>query len=370
MYYLAYAAWQLVIGAVTVSAPPVATAPQLSCEDFHLKTASGVIGPKHRYIFSAHCSYEASTCKSWPGGSQCTNTISIHFDVLGTGEWVRASGIATEALKFSGSASGVRLASGTNCTQDPWLKDPPSPGSCGQVAVSAKVESSGSIPEILMKPEVFLLARKVLLQEAKALSQSVASNNPPPPPPPAPSSTIPRARIGDQSAGNQVMVSAPKPLPVPPSPLPPPAVRLVTEGEELVKTGSFEVTGGRVGAQLMSGFGAGWSGNAQLLWVEGGKGAVLDLLVNVPASGKYALELHMTRAPDYGIVSVEVAGTVAEKHFYGYRQKVLPSGGYPMGIFPMAAGKRRVALKIIGKAPESTGYLVGVDKIVLTRVGA
>jgi hypothetical protein len=29
-----------------------------------------------------------------------------------------------------------------------------------------------------------------------------------------------------------------------------------------------------------------------------------------------------------------------------------------------------VALKIIGKAPESTGYLVGVDKIVLTRVRA
>jgi hypothetical protein len=369
MYHLAYAGWQLVIGALGAAAPPLATAPQLSCDNFHLMTASGVIGPKHHYAFSAHCAYEASTCKSWPGGSQCTNAISIHFDVLGTGEWVRATGVAKETLKFTGSASGVRLASGSNCTQDPWLRNPPSPGSCGHVTVTASLRSPGAIPEVLMKPEVFLLARTVMLEEAEALSQKVASNNPPPPPP-TPTPTIPRARIGDQSAGTQVVALAPKPLPVPPSPLPPPAVRLVTEGEELVHTQSYEVTGGRVGAQLMSGFGAGWSGNAQLLWVDGAVGAVLDLLVNVPANGKYALELYMTRAPDYGIVSIEIAGTPATKPFFGYRQKVLPSGGYPTGIFPMTAGKNRVGFKIIGKAAESTGYLMGVDKIVLTRVGA
>jgi hypothetical protein len=120
----------------------------------------------------------------------------------------------------------------------------------------------------------------------------------------------------------------------------------------------------------MSGFGPAWSGNAQLLWVEGAVGAVLDLLVNVPANGTYALELHMTRAPDYGTVSVEVGGTAAVKHFSGYRKKVLPSGAYPMGNFHLSAGKRRVAFKIIGKAAESTGYLVGIDKIVLTRVGS
>jgi hypothetical protein len=77
----------------------------------------------------------------------------------------------------------------------------------------------------------------------------------------------------------------------------------------------------------------------------------------------------MTRAPDYGIISVGVAGIPAAKPFFGYQQKVLPSGGYPMGTFPLTAGKNRVRLKIIGKALESTGYLVGVDKLVLTRVG-
>jgi hypothetical protein len=137
--YLAYTAWQLVIGAVSAAAPPLAIAPQLSCVNVRLASASGVIGPKHHYTFSAQCSYGASSCKSWPGGSQCTNTISIYFDVLGIGEWVRATGIATETLKFTGSASGVRLASGTNCTQDPWLKDPPSPGSCGKVTITASL---------------------------------------------------------------------------------------------------------------------------------------------------------------------------------------------------------------------------------------
>jgi hypothetical protein len=375
MYHLAYTAWQLVIGSLGAAAPPLAMAPHLTCEDFHLMTASGVIGPKHRYTFSAHCSYEASECKRSVLSSKCTNTVSLHFDVVGAGEWVRATGIATEKLKFTGSAAGIRLATGTSCTQDPWLKNPPSPGSCGKVKIMASVQTPGPVPEILLKPEVFLLPRTVLLQEAEALSQKVASNNPPPPPPPpspAPGPTpkpksIPTARNTDQLVGHQIMVSSPTPMPNVPGPLPPPAVRLVTEGEQLVKDGSFQVSGGRVGAQLMGGFGSGWSGNAQLLWVSGAVGSVLNLKVKVPAGGQYALELHMTRAPDYGSISLKVAGSSVAKPFSGYYQKVVPSGAYLLGTFPLDAGNHWIALKLIGKATGSTGYLVGVDKIVLTR---
>jgi hypothetical protein len=85
--YLAYTAWQLVIGAVGAAVPPVASEPQLSCGNVGLASASGVIGPKHHYSFSAHCSYES---------------------------------------------------------QDPWRKDPPSPGSCGKVTITASLQKPGT----------------------------------------------------------------------------------------------------------------------------------------------------------------------------------------------------------------------------------
>lgn len=43
----------------------------------------------------------------------------------------------------------------------------------------------------------------------------------------------------------------------------------VYEGENLVNSGKAHVNGGSVAAQPMSGFGSGWSGNAQLFWGGG-----------------------------------------------------------------------------------------------------
>ena len=63
------------------------------------------------------------------------------------------------------------------------------------------------------------------------------------------------------------------------------------EAEQLVKANKALVNGGKVAVQPMAGFGPGWSGNAQLFWSGGAVGAVLDLLVDVPAAATYAVEL-------------------------------------------------------------------------------
>jgi len=124
-----------------------------------------------------------------------------------------------------------------------------------------------------------------------------------------------------------------------------------------------------VRVQEMSGFGSGWSDSAQLFWSDGAPGAVLDLLVDVPADSKYAVEIYMTRAPDFGMLSFEIDGTASNVPFDGMAPQVTTSGPIQLGIFPLKAGQRRVAMMITGKYPQSTNYYVGIDKLRLYPAG-
>jgi hypothetical protein len=318
---------------------PLRDEPRLVCDQIHLMAASGVVGPEHRYTFSAHCYRDATETTSSPGTSRSVNVVRLDFTVVGKGRWERGTGRATEELKFSGSRTGTRMATGLGCTQDPWLKDPPGGlGTCKSVSVQAVLSSAGSIPLELIEPKIFLLARRIALAEAQALSAATASSSGTPPPPP-------------------------------PDPTGPPPALLTIEGEHFVNSQRFHVAGGRVGMQPMTGFGSGWSGNAQLLWMDGGVGSALDLLVNFPASATYTVDLYMTRAPDYGNLQVKVEGKSAQAAFMGYSPKVGPAGAYRLGSFWFAAGQRKVSLVITGRYPDSRGFLVGIDRAVFSLAG-
>ena len=78
------------------------------------------------------------------------------------------------------------------------------------------------------------------------------------------------------------------------------AADIAIEGETFVQASKFMVNAGKVQVQSMSRFGKGWSRDAQLFWSGGATGAVLDLMVDVREAGRYNVELHLTRAPDYG----------------------------------------------------------------------
>jgi hypothetical protein len=109
---------------------------------------------------------------------------------------------------------------------------------------------------------------------------------------------------------------------------------------------------------------------AGLLWVDGTAGAVLDLIVDVAVAGRYAVDLYPTSAPDYGNLKFEVDGRPSSFSFTGFQPKMMPPASYPVGTFFLSPGPRRVSLMITGRSPKSTGYLVGIDRIVLTRIGS
>jgi hypothetical protein len=141
------------------------------------------------------------------------------------------------------------------------------------------------------------------------------------------------------------------------------------EAEALAGAGRVEVSGGGAHVQAMQPFGAGWSGAQQVLWTGGAEGAVLDLVVDVAAAGQYAVEIYLTRAPDYAQVRFEVDGRAGVTTFDGMAPTVAPSGPVQLGKFPLQAGPRRVSLMIVGRHPQSTGYLVGIDKLRFYAAG-
>ena len=140
----------------------------------------------------------------------------------------------------------------------------------------------------------------------------------------------------------------------------------VYEGENLATSGKATVSGGSVTAQTMSGFGTSWSGNAQLFWGGGQPGAVLDLSLDVASAGEYRIELHMTKAPDYGQLKIQVDGKTTAVTFDGYAPSVMPSGPINIGEFNLTAGGHKLNLLITGKHQSSTGFLVGIDLVLLT----
>ncbi len=342
-----FALWLLAV-------PSVQAEPRLACGQMRLMNASGVIGTEHRYTFTAHCSRHASETKD----GKTTNVVWLDFDVTGKGRWERKTGQASETLEFTGSATGVRFAAGV-CTQDPWLMNPPGGlGSCQGIAVQAKVEGGAPVPMEVIEPRVFLLARMVALAEAQALSLAQGSGSTPAPPPDPTPAPVPRVRFGDQPAGGGMVVATQPAL-----------VKLVLEGEDLVKTGKAWVSNGRLSAQPMAGFGPSWSGNAQLLWTGGKIGSVLDLTADIVVPGRYVIEIYPTSAPDYADLKFEVHGKPSSLSFTGFRPKVMATGSYQVGSFVLAPGARNVRLIIAGRSRQSSGLLVGVDRVVLTRMG-
>ncbi len=107
-----------------------------------------------------------------------------------------------------------------------------------------------------------------------------------------------------------------------------------------------------------------WSGGAQL-FCAAAEGARLCFRLDVPADGRYALNLYATRAPDYGILRVSVDGGAAGEDLDLYGAEVLPSGRVALGDFDLAAGEHRVCFTVVGKNEASAGYHFGLDCLEL-----
>ena len=141
------------------------------------------------------------------------------------------------------------------------------------------------------------------------------------------------------------------------------AVQGVLEGE-------FLQASGRARPQGMSGFGAGWSGDAHLLW-DGVVGDSNTVEFSVGETGKYALAMRWTLAPDYGLFEVRLNGKVIESKLDLYSPDVRLAKLRELGELELNAGTQRIEIKLTGANAKASkyqnkGYLYGLDYLKLT----
>jgi len=335
--------WKILL-AIVILCAAARPAAAMSCGELRLMSASGVIGPHQRYTATARCGEEKSVSTgsklTWSGIESSSKNFSVWMTVLGSASWDRATGEAKERLRISGDVSGERSTVGI-CNADPFLKNAPGgPAKCHNVTAQYR-STGGKTYEWFIEPR-FFLSGLISLVEAQGLSEKSPTPNAPPPPPPTP---------GPQPA---------------PKTMTSPGGAMVWEGERLFNERHFTLRGGRLGAQPMNAFGPNWSGDAQLLWTDAQNGSTLDLQIDIKTAGQYLVSLGLTKAPDYGIIQAAVDGQRSPNGFDGYSPQVARDDRVELGTFTLQPGRHTVSLTVVGKNRASTGFLVGVDRVIVT----
>jgi len=147
--------------------------------------------------------------------------------------------------------------------------------------------------------------------------------------------------------------------------------RTIIEGESL----KVLKADGTAIPQGMSSFGAGlWSGNSQLWWLAGKKGASLTVEFSAPVSGDYEIHFAGTKAIDYGIHSFTFNGTsLGSTHDFYQAKGVSHTGQIKIGKTKLKAGKNVLTITITitstGTNPDADAvkkFMFGIDFLRIT----
>ncbi|HEV7280660.1 MAG TPA: VCBS repeat-containing protein [Pirellulaceae bacterium] len=128
------------------------------------------------------------------------------------------------------------------------------------------------------------------------------------------------------------------------------------------------VTGGNAAAQSMAGFAGGpWSGGKQLFWRGGKIGDELTLEFDVPNGGLYEIAVGATKAPDYGVVSIQLdeETIAAESSLHGPK---VATTVIPDKMRLLRPGKHRLTFKIVAAAEGVEATFVGIDYLQLLPI--
>jgi putative heme-binding domain-containing protein len=158
------------------------------------------------------------------------------------------------------------------------------------------------------------------------------------------------------------------PLRGPRSPIDPSTRRVPNsmEGESLKV---LSCSDGAARSQKMGAFAAdAWSGVDQLWWTGGKPGSRLELAVPVGETGRYLLEVVLTKARDYGIVQLTLDGAkLGEPIDLFNTPDVITTGVLEFSGLDLQAGEHKLGIEIVGANPGAVkSYMLGLDYIRLT----
>jgi hypothetical protein len=126
------------------------------------------------------------------------------------------------------------------------------------------------------------------------------------------------------------------------------------EGENMVLESE---SGGRISYQ----YGEDWSGGLQLWWRDGKPGDVLVKTFEAPEAGTFDVTARLTRAPDYGRVSMTLNGRPFIPVFDGLDQAGVSTTDVRAGRHALLAGENVLRITITGKSPVEDRAFFGLD---------
>jgi alpha-D-xyloside xylohydrolase len=129
------------------------------------------------------------------------------------------------------------------------------------------------------------------------------------------------------------------------------------------------VSRGRVEPQNMTPFGNHWSDDSQMVWWGGlSKGDQLVLEVPVDKAGSHELQLHLSKAEDYGIFSFQLDDGPASEAIDLFAPKLQPPMLFRLKSAMLTRGNHRLKILYLGQNPRSRNSLIGMDYLVLKDV--
>jgi D-arabinan exo alpha-(1,3)/(1,5)-arabinofuranosidase (non-reducing end) len=134
------------------------------------------------------------------------------------------------------------------------------------------------------------------------------------------------------------------------------------EGEDLKVV---EKTGGKT--QVQGGEVHDWSNGAQLWWVDAKPGDRLVLEVPVKEAGRYKVTADLTKAVDYGIVRMKLAGQASQE--IDRFNRGVANDAIEIGTFDLKKGDNRLEIEIVGANEKAIKrHMFGLDYLKLEKV--
>lgn len=143
------------------------------------------------------------------------------------------------------------------------------------------------------------------------------------------------------------------------------------EGESLYR---IAWTSGHLSVQSMTDFKAStWSGDKQLLWIDGAKNDELKVGFQVETTGRFAISAVFTTAFDYGIVDLYLDEQIVSEALDLFRPgdiSTVNTLDHPLGTHLLKAGKHQIRVVLKGSHPDAVNHHgFGLDYVTFQQVG-
>lgn len=111
--------------------------------------------------------------------------------------------------------------------------------------------------------------------------------------------------------------------------------------------------------------GTSYSGGHQL-WVQPcNLNAWIEIALEIPQAGNYEIVVKFTKSWDYARIQTFLDGTPLGPEVDTYAPTVVPGDPVTLGKLDLSAGRHLLRFEAIGHHPESKGYLMGIDHVIV-----